>query len=68
MNLAEGLKRARKQRGKTQRDMAELLKISERGYQCYELGEHEPPISKLLVLADYYGVSLDYLVGRSDDS
>ena len=66
MSLSEGLKRARKHSGKTQRDMAAFLNL-QRAYQSYEQGEHEPPISKLIKLADYFDVSLDYLVSRSDN-
>jgi transcriptional regulator with XRE-family HTH domain len=47
--------------------MAAFLGITERGYQCYEQGEREPPIAKLIALADYFDVSIDYLVGRSDE-
>jgi hypothetical protein len=47
--------------------MAELLCITPRNYQRYESGEVDPPTSKTIFLADYFNVSLDYLVGRSDD-
>lgn len=47
--------------------MAELLKITPRNYQRYERGEIDPPTSKLITLADFYNVSVDYLVGRSDN-
>ncbi len=47
--------------------MAELLKITPRNYQRYERGEIDPPTSKLVTLADFYNVSVDYLVGRSDN-
>ena len=35
-------------------------------YQYYEAGTREPKISSAIKLADYFNVSLDYLVGRSD--
>ena len=66
MKLSEGLKRVRKLQSKTQHEIAMTLGITDRGYQSYELEEREPPISKLMLLADYYDVSLDYLVGRAD--
>lgn len=47
--------------------MAEFLKITPRNYQRYEKGEIDAPASKLINLADYFNVSLDYLVGRSDN-
>ena len=62
----ERLKELRKERRLYQRELAELLGISVRGYQCYETGEHEPGVKKLIALADYYQVSIDYLVGRTD--
>lgn len=65
-NFSERLKELRGQRRLYQRELAELLGISVRGYQCYETGEHEPGVKKLIALADYYNVSIDYLVGRTD--
>lgn len=47
--------------------MAELLSITPRNYQRYENGEVDPPTSKTIFLADYFDVSLDYLVGRTDN-
>lgn len=62
----ERLKTLRAERRLYQRELAEMLGISVRGYQCYETGEHEPGVKKLIALADYYHVSIDYLVGRTD--
>ena len=50
-----------------QKDIAALLDISDRQYRDYEAGKVDPPTSKTIALADYFDVSLDYLVGRSDD-
>ena len=66
-NYSERLKELRTSRRLYQRELAELLGISIRGYQCYETGEHDPGVKKLIALADYYNVSIDYLVGRTDD-
>lgn len=41
--------------------------MSALGYQRYEYGERSPSFDCLIALADFYDVSLDYLVGRSDD-
>jgi transcriptional regulator with XRE-family HTH domain len=49
------------------KQMAEFLNIVPRNYQRYETGDVDPPTSKTIALADYFNVSLDYLVGRSDD-
>lgn len=46
--------------------MLELLQMTRRNYQRYEKGEVDPPSSKLVVLANYFGVSTDYLLGRTD--
>ena len=63
----ERLKLLRKERRLFQRELAEMLGLSIRGYQCYETGEHEPGVKKLIAIADYYQVSIDYLVGLTDD-
>ena len=51
----------------TLKAMADMLGMVQRNYQRYETGEVDPPLSKAIALADYFNVSLDYLVGRSDD-
>ena len=61
------LKELRSAQNITLRAMAEILGMGQRNYQKYETGEIDPPLSKAIVLADFFNVSLDYLVGRSDD-
>lgn len=61
------LKEIRLQSGTTAKAAAEHLGILYRTYQKYENGEIDPPLSKAIALADLFDVSLDYLVGRSDD-
>jgi len=56
----------RKEKKVPQKELADLLGISIRGYQFYESEDNEPNIKVLTVLADFYGVSIDYLVGRTD--
>ena len=65
--FAERLRKYRALKSTTQKQVAEAIGISERGYQEYELSRKEPTMGKLIALADYFDVSLDYLVGRSDD-
>jgi transcriptional regulator with XRE-family HTH domain len=60
------LKELRKSKKLKQRQIAELLKISDRQYRSYEAGEVDPPLSKAEKLADYFDVSVDYIMGRSD--
>ena len=50
----------------TQSELAGLLEQSVRAYQYYESGQHVPEFPNLIALADFYDVSLDYLVGRSE--
>lgn len=61
------LKELRISKGLTLKAMAEHLNMVQRNYQRYETGEVDPPLSKAIALADYFDVSLDYLVGRSDE-
>jgi len=65
--FANRLKECRKNIHKTQRDVAAALGITESGYQKYELGKNEPKMETLNKIADYYNVSIDYLMGRSDN-
>jgi len=51
---------------KTQKQTAEVLEMNLRSYQLYEQGKTEPSIKKLILLADFFGVSMDYLTGRTD--
>ena len=51
-----------------QKDMGAILHRSQRVYSNYENGSVAVPLDIAVDLADYYGVSMDYLVGRSDDS
>ena len=62
----ERLKTLRKDRKIPQKELAEYLGISIRGYQFYESESNEPNIATLIALADFYGVTIDYLVGRTE--
>lgn len=64
--LSTRLKMLRTQHRKTQQDMADVLGISRQGYAKYENNLGEPDNSTLSKLADYFDVSTDYLLGRSD--
>lgn len=65
--FSERLKSVRTGAHVTQTAIATILKISARQYRSYENGTCDPPLSKAIALADYFDVSLDYLVGRSDE-
>ena len=60
------LRDLREDHDKTQQDIADILGTSQTMYARYERGANELPLRHLLTLADYYGVSADYLLGRSD--
>ncbi len=61
------LKELRLRKGLRQVELAAMMGITERQYQRYERGEGEPKLAGWIWLADYFQVSLDYLVGRSED-
>lgn len=67
MNFGERLKQLRAVRNLTQKQLAIETETSERGIQNYEMGIRKPAFDVLIALGDYFDVSLDYLVGRSDD-
>ena len=52
---------------KTQAEIAAVLGTSQTMYARYERGANEMPIHHLLLLCDYYHVSADYLLGRSEN-
>lgn len=54
--------------GLTQGEVAVLCDISEKTYQNYELMTRQPKLEVLIRIADTFHVSLDYLVGRTDQS
>ena len=49
-----------------QKDLAELLKVHQTTYSDYELGRLNIPVPTLHILADFYNVSVDYLLGRTN--
>ena len=60
------LRDVREDRDLKQRDLAELLKVHQTTYSDYELGRLNIPVAVLHTLADFYGVSVDYLLGRTN--
>ena len=61
------IKDLREDNDKCQKDIAELLGISQQYYSEYENGNRTMPITHLITLAKYYGTSIDYIVGLSDE-
>lgn len=62
------LKDLREDRDLTQGSIAEFLNIKQNTYSQYENGRRQIPIDLLVKLADYYGVSVDYILGRTNIS
>ena len=62
----ENFRLLRKQKKVRQKDVAEYLGVAVRTIQSYEYGDREPSIETLIKLADYFDVTLDYLMGRRD--
>ena len=52
----------------SQKKIGEILHISQRSYSHYETGSRNIPIEMLIRLADYYDTTIDYLVGRTDNT
>lgn len=51
----------------TQRELAEILGMSQTGYSKYETGTNDIPTAVLIKLADFYETSVDYLLGRTNE-
>ena len=60
------LKELRRERGKTQMQVAEFLHIKQNAYSQYETGRREIPLNLLIRLTEYYEVSVDFLLGLTD--
>ncbi len=61
--VAERLKELRLENNLTQQDVANILKVSRVVYNRYENNQRELPLELLKELAEYYGVSSDYIIG-----
>ena len=64
--FSDRLKECRKKTGVSQEDAAKCLEIAYSTYRRYEQGGTEPTISEAARMAEFFGVSLDYLAGRTD--
>ena len=66
MDWTKRIRDLREDHDKTQQEIADVLGTSQTMYARYERGANELPIHHLLTLCDYYGVSADYILGRTD--
>lgn len=67
LKLAERLYILRKERDLTQEEAGGEMGISLNSYRRYEKNEREPTAPVLVQMADFYDVTTDYLLGRSDE-
>lgn len=67
MHYTKRLRDLREDHDKTQQQIADVLDTSQTMYARYERGANELPIRHLLTLCAYYGVSADYILGRTDN-
>lgn len=67
MTIAESLKRFRREFKLNQKEVAETVGMVPQAYYRYESGKYIPQADLIITLADAYGVTTDYLLGRSDE-
>lgn len=67
MNKYQRIRDLREDRDLNQTQIAKILGMSQTGYSKYETGENDIPTSILIKLADFYNVSTDYLLGRTNN-
>ncbi len=66
--IFENIRNLREDHDKKQQELADYLNIKQTTYSKYELGKINIPIEVFIKLADYYGVTIDYIVGRNDET
>lgn len=66
MRYNERIREIREDNALTQQNIADVLHIGQRTYSDYESGKTRIPVDNLLILAEFYNVSMDYITGASD--
>ena len=66
-NFSERVKELRTERGMTQEAIGKIIGVKRYSVYGYEKGQNFPDVPGLIALAEYFEVSLDYLVGRTDN-
>ena len=66
-NFSERLRELRRKNRMTQEALATVIGVRQDAISTYENGKFYPEVRNLLIIADYFDVSLDYLMGRTDD-
>ncbi len=65
--FSERIKALRCERGMTQETLGKIIGVKPDSIYTYEKGKSYPEVRNLIILADYFGVSTDYLLGRTDN-
>jgi transcriptional regulator with XRE-family HTH domain len=65
--LSDRIKKLRNSKGITQKQISEYLGVQCATYQRFEYGNRRPSLDTLILIADFFQVSIDYLVGRTDN-
>ncbi len=65
--MYERLRNLREDKELTQREIANILNMSQTGYNQYEIGKNDVPTKILIKLANFYNTSTDYLLGITDE-
>lgn len=66
MSYYKRLKELREDHDKTQKEIADILETTYQYYSAYERGLRDIPFQRIIKLAQYYGVSIDYIAGLTD--
>ena len=66
-DFSERIKALRQEQGMTQEALGKVIGVKRDSIYTYETGKNYPEVRNLIVLADYFGVSTDYLLGRTDN-
>ncbi len=64
--MVKNLKKLRQLRGISQQQLADVIMVSQQSVNKYENHDVEPNVETLIKIADYFNVSVDYLIGRID--
>lgn len=67
MDFSERIKELRMENGMTQEEVGKIIGVKRYSVYSYEKGLNYPEVRGLIILADYFKVSIDYLVGRTDN-
>lgn len=67
MNLGQNLRQLRLMKNKTQEEICQVCGFKQGNYTSWETGRYTPTADNLIKLANYFGCSVDYLLGRESE-